>query len=191
MQEIFSGILKHYLDNNVGNCKIMSNKPTEGKRKGNWLDKYLFVNSTMYQAEIKNWCSHSMGGKAMKLYATDEELVQYSHDRFIEQWDGLSQTFKYENVSKVLKPMKHQNFIKQDFEIKPLICYWYPILSTTLAYPIPFFDVKCQGHFSKVSFFSVSLYLRGLLKKDIYTIDIDTPNYDLRLQQIHKIFPSC
>ena len=192
-EDFAAGILKHYFDNNGGSCEILPDKPTEGFKKGKWLDRWLKVEMDSdiiyYQTEIKNWCSHSLGGKQIKLETSDDELINYGHQRFRGQWDTIKKTFKYTYVSKVLRRMKIAANIKNGaMVVKSLICYWYPILDTQANTLNPFFSTDCSQNFSEVKIFSLSIYLRFLLEKGVTCINIEMPNFEERLKKIKEIY---
>lgn len=192
-EDIAAGLIEHYFDNNGGSCQILNEKPTEGNKKGKWLDRWLKVtnhaSTTFYQTEIKNWCSHSIGGQRILLDADDETIIKYAHKRFSEQWNEDKETLRHHYVAKVLKPMRIVNSIDVKARIvEPLICFWYPILSTSITSITPFFHVDCKEHFDKLYFFSLSIYLRGLLKNGITTIDIDMHHFEQRIKKLQEMY---
>ncbi|MFZ4798540.1 MAG: hypothetical protein ACOYMA_13670 [Bacteroidia bacterium] len=187
-EDLGAGLIQHYFKALHRNCIIYNDSPTEGTKKGKWLDRWIKVkntnesNYTYYQTEIKNWSSHSIGGKKIALSASLLELNAYAKARFDEQWNYTADTLKNDNVSKVLKEMKKHPGILEDDEIKPLICFWYPIFHQDNINPIDeLFEVGCSlTKFRKVTFFSMSTYLRKLLAKGTTEIQIEAPNIEAR-----------
>ena len=142
-----------------------------------------------YQTEIKNWCSHSLGGHQILVNANEQEVVDYGHKRFVEQWDSERKTLQFSYVSKVLKKMKRLNSVDDiNGKIEPLICYWYPILNNSMNMLTPFFSVDCNNNFDKVHFFSLSIYLRNLMKKGNATIEITMPNFEQRIKLLKEMY---
>ncbi len=192
-EELAAGLLNHYLENDNCQVEILPEKPTEGKRKGKWLDRWIKVNknnsTTYYQTEIKNWCSHSLGGQAIPLNSTDEELIRYAHNRFYEQWDSQQQKFNDEKVAKVLKVMKTPSMANLTSDkIQPLVCYWFPILSNSQKEVTPIFTIACSGSFETLTFFSMSVYLRQLLRRKIETLEVPMPLFEERKNKLEKMF---
>ena len=194
-EDLGAGLLKHYFDSINIDCTIINDSPTEGSKKGKWLDRWLKVknvdsdNLVFYQTEIKNWSSHSIGGKKIELDAGEQDLKRYANARFSEQWNGKDITLKNDNVAKVLKQMKKHIKINSNDTIKPLICFWYPISNRADIGNIEaLFEVPCNSPtFNKVTFFSMSLYLRKLSKEGNTSIKIEAPNIEKRVALIHKL----
>jgi hypothetical protein len=192
-EELAAGLIKHYLEGKNMNVEILAEKPTEGKKKGKWLDKWIKAqdgsNCTYYQTEIKNWCSHSLSGQAISLNSTDEELKKYAHNRFFEQWDNKHQKFNDAKVGKVLNVMRTPESLNQSTgKIRPLICYWYPILNKSIDVLTPFFALDCSGIFEQVDFFSMSIYMRQLLKEGHHTIELDMKQYEGRIRRLNEMY---
>jgi len=199
-EDLGAGLIKHYFKKNKIESEIIDITPREkvNKGAGKWLDRWIKVydNETIYyQTEIKNWSSYSKGGKKIILH--ESELVKMANERFAKEWLKQKQRFKEDAVNKVLLDMKinkedynSHNFpkIKQEF-VKPLICYWWPILKDLDQ--SPFFEVDCSKNketsFKKVYFFSMSMYLRCLLKNGTETINIEAPNVIKRYKLIENI----
>lgn len=198
-EDLGAGLLKHYFDSINRDCTIINDSPTEGSKKGKWLDRWLKVknvdseNHVFYQTEIKNWSSHSIGGKKIELNASEQDLRTYANARFSEQWNVTDTTLKHDYVAKVLKPMKKHNLITPSDTIKPLICFWYPISNETDNGNIEaLFEVSCNSPtFKKVTFFSMSLYLRKLNKEGNTSIKIEAPNIERRVDLINGLLTSA
>ena len=194
-EDLAAGLIKHYFESKQGIVTVLDNHPSEHKdterRKAKQLDRWIKVVSNsetiFYQTEIKNWSSHSLGGQKLSLNCSHQELIAYANKRFDEQWDCDSKTLRHHYVSKVLKQMKNINGINGDEKIHPLICYWFPIFPKTQHNPVPFFSESCISFFPTVYFFSMSIYLRQLLKTQ-QQIEIETPHIELRLKKINEMY---
>jgi hypothetical protein len=72
--------------------------------------------------------------------------------------------------------------------IKPLICFWFPVLPKNCIDLEPFFSVESNNeNFNEIFIFSISIYLRKLLKENIKTIKINLPKLENRLNKIKSI----
>lgn len=194
-EDLGAGLLKHYFESNNRDCKIINDSPTEGSKKGKWLDRWLKVKNidsedyVFYQTEIKNWSSHSIGGKKIELNTSEQDLKRYTNARFNEQWNEIDNTLKHDFVAKVLKPMKEHSEITSSDTIKPLICFWYPISNQTDVVDIePLFEVSCNSSaFDRITFFSMSLYLRKLIEEGKEIIEIEAPNIETRFKLLNGL----
>lgn len=82
-------------------------------------------------------------------------------------------------------------------EIEPLVIYWMPILNPSVESQRPFFAASLQdlglsdtfpsSPFSYLNFFSVSLYLRQLLKSGTETLHLSMPNAERRTEILKEI----
>jgi hypothetical protein len=147
------------------------------------------ITQSIFQTEIKNWSSHSIGGKKIDLNADEQDLISYAKSRFNEQWNTTDNTLKHDYVSKVLKKMKNHREIAQSDTVKPLICFWYPIRNETKINEIEsLFEVDCSSSaFNQITFFSMSLYLRKLLREGHTNIEIQAPNIEFRISFINGL----
>lgn len=160
------------------------NEPcTEGKKKGKWLDKWLFVESDsdrwLYQVEVKNWSAHSIGGKHLAVDATLEQIRDAKQSRWVEQWDELDERFRKKEVDKVLSVMGPP---LSDCRVEPLVIFWFAIHPT--GADEAFFEVNARGEFKRVFIFSISTYLRSLNSD---TIRVDVPRVTERLSILKKL----
>jgi hypothetical protein len=191
-EDLGAGLIKHYFENclKVNECKIIDDTP---KTKGNWLDRWIIVEDTktIYQTEIKNWSSHSLGGKNI----TNENLCEQSKNYFPVQKENLEKT-EPNNVNKVLLKMNLTDKVipnHSEYKHKAMICYWFPISdnSTNICNECndlpPFIfnvtamdtnkqDMDTNKQFNELTFFSMSLYLRCLQKKGMKDVEIYAPN---------------
>ena len=174
----------HYL-RSIGLSVTPRNEPcTEGKKKGKWLDKWLFVekenNNWLFQVEVKNWSAHSIGGIHLSLDATEEQIKEAKKKAWLQQWDEINQRFRDPGVDKVLLVMRSP---LPNCKVKPLVIFWFAIHPTGDSAPL--FEVKVNNEFERLFVFSVSSYLRSLAFE---TIEIDIPRVEERLSIIKRLF---
>ena len=183
-EDVAIGVFCHYLDS-ISLSVTPRNEPcTEGKKKGKWLDKWLYVESVndrwLYQVEVKNWSAHSIGGKHLGLDATPEQIRQAKRARWTEQWDEINERFRKVEVDKVLSIMRSP---LPDCRVEPLVIFWFAIHPT--GADEAFFEVKARGAFGRVFIFSISTYLRSLNCDAIY---VDAPRVGERLSILKRLF---
>ena len=113
----------HYLESKGHRGEVLlddSGKPItvgSGARKGPQLDRWIKVHwkkgtETLFQTEIKNWSSHSIGGKTLPLSASDEEVRVYKQSRWGNQWDHEGRRLKNPRTEKVLSPMRPPQWLR-------------------------------------------------------------------------------
>lgn len=188
-------LLQHYFESQDYQVTMLGKKPTEGKKRGKWLDKWIKIEKigeqVYFQTEIKNWCAHSYGGKPIAIKASESEVVDYANMVFAKQWNNEKKYFKLGQVNKVLKTMKKDRLPDKTPIIEPLICYWFPITDNTENLK-PFFTLDCGANidtiFDKVHVFSMSLYLRKLLSKRVQEITVVSSNVEARLDKMQQMF---
>ena len=166
---------------------------TTGSRTDKRLDKWILVNNdgkrTLYQTEIKNWSSHSIGGQALAIDASEQQAVNTAHLMFKNQFDEKRRTLRYPTTEKVLTRMRPPINVEQQ---RPLLCFWFPILPSTITDPsIAFSRVPViNENFGELDVFSLSLYLRSLYNKgqEGTYIELELPVLEARLEIIQKLF---
>jgi hypothetical protein len=195
-EDLGAGLIKHYFESSGNEVLILPDPPSElkeiEKKKAKKLDRWIKVKfdnkTTFYQTEIKNWSSHSVGGKKLSVKCTEEQLVEFAREKFAKQWSNTDNTLSSEYVLKVLNQMKSPTGYNGE-DISPLICYWFPILPKSITKSTAFYEMYCGKTCKTIYFFSMSIYLRELLKTK-KQIDIDAPNIELRLTKINSMFRS-
>lgn len=183
-EDIAIGIFCHFADAKSWSVTVRDEPCTQGTKKGNWLDNWLYVESDnenwLFQVEVKNWSAHSLGGKHLALDATATQLAEFKKAKWREQWDEANETFRHAAVVKVLSAMRSP---LQNCRVEPLVIYWFAIHHS--GADEPFFEVKAQGEFKRVFVFSISSYLRSLNQK---TIQIDAPRVAERFRILQGLF---
>lgn len=175
-----------------GKVKILNDSVLPGGQNGKRLDRWILDEKykKLYQCEIKNWAATAIGGKQLKSDASDEmvkAVAKYHWNR--EEKISFSKNASHPNgVSKVLLPMRPPVEYK-NFKIEPLLIYWMPISSDKKGLnPLsPISDFPFKTPFSKLHIFSVSLYLRALIKNGEKYIDLDMPHFEHRMKILSKL----
>ena len=194
-EDLNSAVYKHFRNNKV---EILDDSVLPGTSKGKRLDRWIVdtENAKMYQCEIKNWAATAIGGRSLKSDASDEEIKQVTEHYWKHQLNNdLSSTAKHPtSVSKVLLKMKKPESHGHILKIEPLLIYWMPIsLDTQKLNPLSVVTVKSlklpMSEFSKLTIFSVSVYLRQLYKrgKGKKYIDLDMPHFEHRIGILERI----
>jgi len=199
-----------YLNNNK--VTILDTTIKAIGKNGKMLDRWILLNNEQnniaFQTEIKNWSVHSLGGKSFPKIEKNgkdpfSDILELSKINFEKTWkeDKFGRGgFIDKSVGKVLLKMKEEEIIK-GYKIKPLICFWMPICSKEIATSddiLPFFKKNCsndieinpfknEGEFDTVYFFSASIYLRYLIKKKKFEIEIMSNNIQNRIEYLNKL----
>jgi len=189
---------KHYMENEekakveVINCPV-----TTGHQKGNRLDRWICIEKNgekiLYQCEIKNWAATAIGGRRLEKNANNDKILEVAE----KNWEGqLKESFsdpEYPNgVTKVFKEMKPPEKYKE-VKVEPLLLYWMPISNTSNLNPFfivhtsSFNNPNINTTFTRLNIFSVSIYLRSLLKKGTKYIEDDILGIERRLDILNRI----
>src|SRR3989338_5754476 len=171
---------------------IKKSDGTRGKELDRWMiDK---KNRKLYQCEIKNSAATAIGGRQLKSDASDEEVQEvaaYHWNRELK--NSFSRNHNHPNyITKVLltmrKPEKFRNL-----KVEPLLIYWMPITSSKdglkplSVLPTNPLHLGIKIKFSRLYIFSVSLYLRLLLRKGKGVIVLELPHFEHRLKILAKL----
>lgn len=185
-EDMAAGLFLHYLARKNIQAKIMSDVCTQGTKSGVRLDRWILViqnrKKTYYQTEIKNWSAHAIGGRRLKIDATQKEISEYKIERWDNMWDG--KTFWSPNARKVLIPMKP---LEQNCRVEALICFWDSMHPYGRKEPFFSQSLKKQ-HFSRIWVFSMSSYLRNLLSSGIKKVNLEMPNTESRIDWLNSLF---
>ena len=181
-------LFKHFSD--------QGQRPTlEGKCNGvhtrHRLDGWISVTEhnrpVNYQVEVKSWSFHGYGERRTPLDVdcTPEDLSLFMEEKYLQYWSEPKGRFVDPKLDKVLYPMKRDHLAG---DVRPLACLWTPIHKDGKI-DEPFFPIEGVqnppgqlGVFDTVWIFSVSAYLRKLLREggsDI--IDLTIPTTDTTL----------
>jgi hypothetical protein len=141
----------------------------------------------LYQVEIKNWCAHSLGGKALAIEADRATLAVHAAAMWKRYWDEVERRPVDKPLQKVLIPMRAPCHLSAD-RVEPVACVWD--LLAPNGSPTPWFDAPAAGAFARLHWFSMSAYLRALLGAGQSEIDIPTPLLDARLAVVGRMVPA-
>lgn len=196
-EELAVQLFKHYLESVKGSKVLLSDKPVKAEgKKGHWLDAWILsaAENIVYQTEIKNWTSYSLGGWTVPINISDEDLRTITEKEFRRRWDETQDDLKDKPAQKVLKQMNYANYFTASTinpKVLPLLIFWMPVASPKSKDSINtgFSIVELKNHppFKELHIFSISLYLRYLLKQGISSIDIDMPKLGKRIELINSI----
>ena len=193
-EDLNAAVFVHYGKSMGAKVKLLPNNVTTGKQKGPRLDRWIFWQkneSILYQTEIKSWSSWAIGSKPLLLMAKDDEIARAAE----KDWEReLKEDYNKKNthgrVSKVLKKM----IVPEDFrkkKIEPLVIHWRVInpsgIEPFFKFPVKKLDIKFETNFSNINYFSVSLYLRKLLKKGKKYIKVEIPHVEERLKIVNNL----
>ena len=171
---------QRYIESNGAKVTVRTDPVTTGRRKGPRLDRWIVVDwpdgrRTVFQTEIKNWSSHSFGGKTLPVRATPEKVTEYKQPRWQMMWDSQRRTLTFSEVAKVLVPMKPPPDLEGE-DILPLLIFWealgprdqpdshlFKMEGPTGGFPFdPPPTWPSPGKFRALWVFSVSSYLRSI-----------------------------
>lgn len=188
-EELNLHLLCHYLSEK---CEASAQIQDECcKTKGKRLDAWVSVKDKAgdliyYQVEVKSWSFHGYGGGTpLNVSVTPSELQRYKIDLWSQYWDSHSQTFKNEQLRKVLTRMDQYG----DKKVLPLACLWAAVHPD--GADDEFFEVACNSDaFREVMVFSASSYIRSMIRTGQKTIILDLKDTEERMRLIDNIF-SC
>ena len=194
-EDLSKALLRHYFESQSYKVNLFDNSvPKENGSKGKWLDAWLEINQQgdkkLFQVEIKNWTSYSKGGRALAIDDSWDSVCKESQRRLKEIWVGENHSFKEKGLDKVFKLMNNPPEGYLNTQAAPLISFWYPI-SDGKNMTDPLFSISLNHPeipFKELSIFSVSMYLRILLRKGISSIGIDLNDVRDRLMLMDRIY---
>lgn len=198
-EELSAGLLKHFFDHSGehNSANLLNGPVTTGSNAGKRLDRWIQVNyngeQILYQTEFKNWSAHSIGGMGLVMDASQEQTIHVAKTMFRNQFDEERGSLRYPTTEKVLTPMKRAaNDPLSHYRRRPLICFWFPILPSTMDDPSVFFTriPVSNQHFPELDMFSLSLYLRAIYNKGAGPthLVLDLPDLKKRLGIIERLF---
>jgi hypothetical protein len=134
--------------------------------------------------EVKNWSFHGYGGgKPLDADAKADQTREFKKSVWTAYWSEEDEAFKDPKLNKVLTRMSQ--FPTKN--VKPLACLWAPMHPS--GDDEPFFEMNCKSeNFSSVSIFSVSSYLRNLIRSGQTILDVELPRTEERIAHIDSIF---
>ncbi|NOH03683.1 MAG: hypothetical protein HND47_20655 [Chloroflexi bacterium] len=185
-EDLGAGLITHYLNRGGFSAKVLPDPCTQKTKKGHRLDRWILATikneRVYYQTEIKNWSAHAIGGKILKINATQDEVFQYKIIRWHKTWNGKTLTEK--TARKVLTPMKP---VEENSKVEPLICFWMSMHPEGKNEPFFSVDIK-NKNFSKLWVFSMSAYLRNLLNSGKKKVTLEMPDTESRIKWLKTLF---
>ncbi len=185
-EDLGAGLFAHYLKQKNIIANILPNACTQKTKSGVRLDRWILAiengKKVYYQTEIKNWSAHAIGGKVLKINATEKEVSDYKIKQWNNSWDGKILTAL--TARKVLTPMSP---IEDKTKVEPLICFWVSMHPKGKSEP--FFSVPIQDkNFSRLWVFSMSAYLRNVLNSGEKKIILEMPDTESRIEWLKTLF---
>jgi hypothetical protein len=183
-EEIAIGLMAHYFSS-MG-CKVEVKTPcTQGTQRGVRLDCWILTDDLLYQVEIKNWSSHSFGGR---VFPTEEIAVErHLIDRWENQWIKEERIPRDKAARKVLVPMKPPEGCNLPDKHEAMLCFWDPMHPAGKSEPLFTVPTADDCFFDELFVFSLSNYVKNLIKQEIYELEILMPNTMTRLAWLKKM----
>jgi hypothetical protein len=202
-EDLNAAAFAHYLKkDNSWEATVSTDSPTPGTKRGKRLDRWIQARNKktgeriLYQCEIKNWAASAIGGHRLPVDCNEDEAKK----AVAHYWKGQLKTFQApehpNNVTKVFMPMRLPKQYTES-NVEPLLIYWMPVSNSGTGNPEPFFqipirelglpDTFVREPFETLNVFSVSLYLRQLLKSGVGMLSLSLPNAERRIQALEDI----
>lgn len=161
-------------------------KVTTGKQKGPRLDAWISDGQgTLYQTEVKMWAGNAIGGLRLPAMADPQLALRGGNRQWARIWDDEQQTFRADNVRKVLTPMLRPRGY-ESARVEPLACFWWMVQPPGGSGP--WFTVPTSSpDFLRVHVFSLSAYLHSLTD-DVLTLPM--PLVTARLGLLRRLLPA-
>ena len=160
-------------------------KTKKGKRLDAWVSGYSEGKRVLFQVEVKNWNSNSLGQDSFPWTDKDRSIAaRMKNWGIVCKGDLQNVEICHEAVQKVLIPMRPDESFGEKAD-HPLVCIWLPLhpegrqdflFSAKLAKP--------QNGFSDVWFFSVSEFLAQRNK----TKPLKLPQAEDKLKRLVELF---
>lgn len=203
-EDLGAGLLKHCLERLRGaQVDILlraGGRPlavTTGRQKGRRLDRWIRATLpdgtvTLFQAEIKSWSAHAMGGRRLEITAEPRHLSE----RAQHEWEGIARWLggPVNSINKVLVPMSMPGGVPPA-RLCPLLIFWDVVQSEGQVHDCFFWhtlnhDQRPEGYeqvFDRLAVFSMSLYLRRLLAEGETEVNLSMPDTASRMQWLNAI----
>lgn len=183
-EEIAIGLMADYFTSN--GRKVEVKYPcTQGTQKGVRLDCWIRVDNEIYQVEIKNWSSHSVGGRVFP--KKEDAVEQYLIERWRNQWLEEKKIPRDKAARKVLVPMKLPNEWEHHKDFKTMLCFWDPMHPEGRSEPLFSVPTADGCPFQQLFVFSLSIYVRNLLRDRVSEKEVSMPNVTARMAWLNKI----
>lgn len=183
-------LMVHYFESSGAEVETFA--PCKGRtNRGVRLDRWIHVSNLphselLFQTEIKNWSSHSLGGVVIPHTIETEKLKVLRIRNWNTRIDNKTNIPREAQASKVLTQMVPPEEYRET-EIYPLLCFWeamHPDGET-----LEFFHVPVTNQtFPRLYVFSISNYVRNLRDRGVKYIDADLRNSNQVLDWLNKIY---
>ena len=200
-EDLNCACFQHYLRSRNGTAVVLRNsdsgKPlpvNPGGKKGPRLDRWVQVtwpcgSTTVFQTEIKSWSAHGFGGIRLPLSASPEEVTGHRQDRWSVFWDSENKRLKHPLTEKVLERMSPPKGVNPE-SVRPLLIFWEALGPGDKPAHCLFRVDVASPEFRELWVFSVSSYLRTLLAKKVFRIELEMPEVALRIRSLNRMFLS-
>jgi hypothetical protein len=184
-EELGLALLERYLVETARSpARVYSPCTTVGARLDGWI-KVDIPAPVLFQVEVKSWSMHGYGSGKQRLSvdAPGEALAAYKKWMWSHYWDAG--TFKPKSLKKVLKKMRLPK--GELVPIESVACIWTAVHPDGLE--SPFFTVQAKdADFREVHVFSMSAYLRKVLKSGTTTLELDLTSTGKRINYLNTLF---
>ena len=198
-EDLGAACFGHYVQSKGGTAEILKKagtcrpRPvTTGKKKGPRLDRWIRTEwpggSLVFQAEIKSWSAHAIGGRVLPVGATREEVKDYKQERWQRHWNPEQSRLRGPHTLKVLLRMKVPGGVDPEC-VRPLLILWEALAPGDQAGEHLFSVRLSDGlfEFPELWVFSVSSYLRGVLERGEKVLRLAMPDTASRLESLKRI----
>ena len=190
-EDLGVALFREYLrEGDLGSIATVDKPVTTGSQRGPRLDRWLDVrwsngDQTLFQCEIKNWSAHAIGGKRLSARANQTEQSDFARARWRDEWDEDQGCFKKSQVQKALTKMRPPKGY-EGVHIEPLVIYWVVIHPEGFSQPCFRHPAK-KGDFKRVTVFSMSAYLRNVLKEGTGRLTLNMPQAAARIDWLNRL----
>ena len=199
-EDLGAACFAHYVQSKGGTAEIVKRpgtcrpRPvTTGKKKGSRLDRWIRTewadgSMSVFQAEIKSWSAHAIGGRVLPVGATREEVRDYKQERWQRHWDPEQRRLRGPHTLKVLLRMKVPEGVDPEY-VRPLLIFWEALAPGDQAEEHLFSVRLADGlfEFPELWVFSVSSYLRSVLERGEKVLRLAMPDTASRLESLNRI----
>jgi hypothetical protein len=188
-EEFAVALLVHYFESSGYEIEVLPGPCKGTANKGVRLDRWIYVTlgrkKILFQTEIKNWSSHSIGGRVIPACVEKSDLERLMTQNWDTRFDKANIP-KEKQASKVLTRMSPPNAFSE-FNLTPLICFWEAMHPE--GKQIAYFQKKIENSaFKNLHIFSLSTYVRSLQNKGVSEIDVNLPNANGVLEWVNRIY---
>ena len=213
-EDLSAAALQHCLEQNgAQHVQIRPESVKNPGRRGPWLDRWVEADlpcggNVLFQTEIKSSSATAIGGKKLPLDASERDISDLQKWAWRGQWDSERQTLKHGGIAKVLVKMSPPDEDAKKRTLLPMLIFWQVVDPTvsadaepigegshlfrikTLSYDFPFHPPAswdCSKKFQELWVFSVSSYLRFLLRGGCREVEFAMPDAVGRIRALDRL----